>query len=49
MPFFLCKIGKLSLTSVDPLVMLGDSQGRVEGSVHRDVVDQAVREGGEAG
>ena len=44
MPFFLCKIGRLDLTSVDPLVMLVDREGRVEGSMHRDVVDQFGKE-----
>merc|ERR1719186_62017 len=40
MPFFLCKIGRLDLTSVDPMVMLMDMEGKVEGSMHREVVDQ---------
>jgi len=44
MPFFLCKIGRLDLTSVDPLVMLVDREGKVEGSMHRDVVDQFGKE-----
>ena len=44
MPFFLCKIGKLDLTSVDPLVMLVDRDGKVEGSMHRDVVEQLGKE-----
>jgi len=44
MPFFLCKIGRLDLTSVDPMVMLMDMQGKVEGSIHRDVVEQFGKE-----
>merc|ERR1719431_219421 len=44
MPFFLCKIGRLDLTSVDPMVMLMDREGKVEGSMHRDVVEQFGKE-----
>jgi len=40
MPFFLCKIVKMDLTSADPMVMLVDNEGKVEGSMHRDVVEQ---------
>jgi len=44
MPFFLCKIVKLDLTSADPMVMLVDREGKVEGSMHRDVVEQFSKE-----
>ena len=44
MPFFLCKIGKMDLTSVDPMVMLMDIEGKVDGSMHRDVVEQFGKE-----
>merc|ERR1712142_694225 len=32
------------LTSVDPMVMLMDQEGKVEGSMHRDVVEQFGKE-----
>jgi len=44
MPFFLCKIGKLDLSCVDPMVMLVDVEGKVEGSMHRDVIEQFGKE-----
>jgi len=44
MPFFLCKIGRLDLSCADPLVMLMDREGKVEGSMHRDVVEQLGKE-----
>lgn len=40
MPFFMCKIVKLDLDHLDPIVVLADTYGRVEGSMHRDVVEQ---------
>jgi len=44
MPFFMCKIVRLDLTSVDPMVTLMDQEGKVEGSMHRDVVEQFGKE-----
>ena len=39
MPFFLCKVRRLDLTSIDPTVLLVDRVGEVVGSMHRDVVE----------
>lgn len=46
MPVFLCVIRSLDLSCVDPPCRLGDEQGEVEGSLHREVLEKHGKEVG---
>ena len=43
-PYFLCKIVKLDLSTKDPVVVLADKLGTIDGNLHRDVVETCGRD-----
>ena len=43
-PYFLCKIVKLDLSTKDPVVVLADKLGTIVGNLHRDVVETCGRD-----